>query len=252
MSRVSSRDAPDVGRPVAPTTVRSRRTASSPFRRIGWWTVVSGGSTCWARSMSSKPTTLTSPGTSQPEVARRRASRRSPWRRSWPGRRSAAARPPRPAQCGDRRRRCVAGPTTTRSSASSTPAAAKCRAIAAQPARHDALRVASRPRARGGSTPITRTSRWPSPRMCSAAARAPPTSSTSTEPCSGSAAESTSTIGTPAPPDLLDLRDGRRSGRSPRRRRPSPGPSARASEPCSGEMKWSRSRAPRPRARRPR
>ena len=47
------------------TTARSIRTASSPFRRIGWWTVVSGGSTCGARSMSSNPTTLTSAGTSR-------------------------------------------------------------------------------------------------------------------------------------------------------------------------------------------
>ena len=29
------------------TTDSSRRTASSPLRRIGWWTVVSGGSVCW-------------------------------------------------------------------------------------------------------------------------------------------------------------------------------------------------------------
>ena len=41
--------------------------------------------------------------------------------------------------------------------------------------------------------------------MYSAAARAPPTSSISTEPCSGSAVESTSTIGQAGATDLLDL-----------------------------------------------
>ena len=58
----------------------------------------------------------------------------------------------------------------------------------------------------GGSTPMTRTSRWPSAMTWSAAARAPPASSISIEPCSGRAVESTSTIGQAGPADLLDLR----------------------------------------------
>ena len=69
-------------------TARSRRTASSPLRRIGWWTVVSGGSTCWARSMSSKPDDADVAGDTRGRARAGRASRRSPSRRSWPGRRS--------------------------------------------------------------------------------------------------------------------------------------------------------------------
>ena len=57
----------------------------------------------------------------------------------------------------------------------------------------------------GGSTPRTSTSRCPRLAMYSAAACAPPTSSISTEPCSGRAIESTSTIGQAGAPDLLDL-----------------------------------------------
>ncbi len=37
---------------------------------------------CGARSMSSNPTTLTSPGTVEPQVPQARAWPRSPWRRS--------------------------------------------------------------------------------------------------------------------------------------------------------------------------
>ena len=50
----------------------------------------------------------------------------------------------------------------------------------------------------GGSTPMTRKSVWPRPRRCSAAARAPPSSSTSMPGWSGRALESTITSGRPA------------------------------------------------------
>ena len=74
---------------------------------------------------------------------------------------------------------------------------------------------------------------------CSAAARAPPTSSTSIESWSASAVESTRTIGTPA--RRISSTSGWSSLR-PIATTPSTIARliARASEPCSGEMKWRR------------
>ena len=72
---------------------------------------------------------------------------------------------------------------------------------------------------------------------CSAAERAPPTSSTSIEPCSGSAVESTRTIGTPA--RRICSTSGWSSLR-PIATTPSTVARliARARLPCSGEMKY--------------
>ena len=50
----------------------SIRAASSPLRRTGWWTVVSGGSVKRVRGRSSKPTMLRSSGTERPR-----------WRAAW-------------------------------------------------------------------------------------------------------------------------------------------------------------------------
>ena len=47
-----------------------RSTAARPIVSIGWRTVVSGGSVYFMNAESSKPTTDTSPGTSQPASAR--------------------------------------------------------------------------------------------------------------------------------------------------------------------------------------
>ena len=78
-------------------------------------------------------------------------------------------------------------------------------AVAAQAPAGDASRVGSTVDGAGGSTPMTRTSRWPRPMRCSAAARAPPTSSTSIEPWSGSARRVDEDDRHAGPPDLLDL-----------------------------------------------
>ena len=72
-SRVARRWAASTGAPDSPAS--SSRTAASPLPRMGWWTVVSGGSVDSARSMSSKPTTLTSAGTERP---RSRSARIAP------------------------------------------------------------------------------------------------------------------------------------------------------------------------------
>ena len=89
----------------------------------------------------------------------------------------------------------------------------------------------------GGSTPTIRISVWPRFSRCSAAARAPPSSSISMPGWSGMALESTITSGRPA------ARICSTSGclaDSPIAITPSTvaRPIARASEPWSGEMKW--------------
>ena len=84
----------------------------------------------------------------------------------------------------------------------------------------------------------TSTSRCPRPMRCSAAWRAPPTSSISTVGWSGRALESTVTIGNPAARSCSI--SGWRADR-PMITAPSTVARfiARASEPCRGEMKWS-------------
>ena len=162
------------GRSRPSMTVRSRRTASSPLRRIGWWTVVSGGSTCGARSMSSKPTTLTSRGDREAAVAQRahgadrhRVAHRQDGGRPEPVLPGRLERPRSRRRCWPARRRsgrpgCVDADRGERL------------AVAAQPSAGDAVRVRSPVDGAGGSTPIISTSRWPRPMRCSAAARAPP------------------------------------------------------------------------------
>ena len=146
--------------------------------------------------MSSKPTTLTSAGIGRPRSrsgADRADRDRVAHREDAVGRRpSAQARSNAAAPPAIRRR---ADDDVARRG-TSTPAVGERRPVAAQPARHDVVGAARRVRAR--SIAMTRTSRWPSSSRCSAAARAPPSSSTSTEATCSNGSESTSTIGRPA------------------------------------------------------
>ena len=224
-----------------PMTARSRRTASSPLRRMGWWTVVSGGSTCWARSMSSKPTTLTSPGIARPRPRRRAhgADRHhvahgqdggGPPARL-PGRPSAAIPPS-----------ILAGPTRSRSSGMVDAGRGERVAIAAQAPADDAPGIeqvagaAARPR-----PPGRRDGRGRSGAPRQRARR--PASSTSIAPWSGRASSRRGRRQAGAP-DLLDLRMVVRQ--ADRHHAVDGRPAiARARLPLSGEMKYRAYPSPR-------
>ena len=181
-SRVDSRDARARGSRCSIPASRSRA-ASAPFSRIGWWTVVSGGSTCAARSMSSKPTMLRSPRHEHAELAggAHRADRHRVAHRE--DARGSMARGPGPPEgvgaavdrgaAGDDPRRLAARPTRRR-----TPRDSRAAGAAVTPS-SSSLPESAEPS--GPSTARTTTSRWPRASRCSAAARAPPSSSTTTE-----------------------------------------------------------------------
>ena len=199
MSRVGSRRRSGRGSRRSTSASRSRA-ASAPFSRIGWWTVVSGGSTCAATSMSSKPTMLRSRGTSRPMS---RAALMAPIAIA-----SLIARMPVGRRPALQIRAERLGPTVYGGAARDDSVGRQLDrgrlergSIAAQPASGDARPRPARPGApepSGPSTARTTTSRCPRASRCSAAARAPSSSSTTTELWPGRSSESTRTIGRPA------------------------------------------------------
>ena len=195
--RVSRRT--EAGRSSRPSIMASSsRTAVSPFSRIGWWTVVSGGCVCWPMSMSSKPTTDRSLGHAQARARGRRAARRSPSRPTSRARRSDAGRPPRSGGAPRSRPRSSTGPRRRPRATARSPrprGRAGSRACARPPTpsglgRRARRRTRSPPRGgRGGRAPS---------RCCRGRERARPRRRPRSSAVSGSALESTMTSGRPA------------------------------------------------------
>ena len=188
-----------------------------------------------AMSMSSKPTTLHVVGDAQAELARGPQRRRSPSRRyiaRTPGRTKAVL--PGALQ---RRDPALDGGWTDDDAfvAVAMPAAANASRSRAAPARHAVAIERGRRRRRLDADDRGRRG-GRGPRVLGGGPGAP-ASSTSIDPCSGSAVESTSTNGRPARADLLDLRMvvTEPDGHDAVDRRPA---HARASDPRRGEMKW--------------
>ena len=208
----------------------------APFRRIGWWTVVRGGSTWAARSMSSKPTTLRSSGMRSAQLARRahradgdRVAHREDGRRAAAARPRRAGRPTRRPRSrrGRRRRR-----RRRRARAPAAPRRPRGSRAAAGPATPVGVRRLSS-RMLGRLDADDQARRGGRGRAGARRRRgAPDSSSTTTELCSGRSSESTSTIGQPGAAGSARPRDGPPTGRSRRRRRRStgrpPAPASRA------------------------
>ena len=207
------------------------------------------GIACGARSISSKPTTLTSGGTCR---RRSRMARMAPMAiaslmaRTAVGRRPASQAPPSAARPPS----MLAGPTTTRSAGISRPDRRERLAIAAQPAHRHALGVQRSDRRRRLDADDQDVAMAQADEMLGRRAGA-----ADVVDLDGAVlrqgVESTSTIGSPA--RRIYSTSGWSSD-SPIATTPSTvaRPMARANEPRSGEMKWRAYPAPRLPPRRPR
>ena len=207
------------GRRIASPSITdsSSRTAASPLPRTGWWTVVRGGSVEAARSTSSKPTTLISPGTAAPRSSDR----------------ADGADRHRVAHAQDRRRPAAGVPDSIERGAAAIDAGRPDRDRLGRQLdsgfgqgrpcsprrRRPTTPCPPLPVERGPSMARMAMSRWPSSSTWAAARRAPPSSSTSIDATLPVVVRSRREPSASRPAGSRRSRGGRRSGRSRRRRR---------------------------------